>query len=108
MALAFARKIAIRYLFSRRKEAFISIITVISILGVAIGVMVINVTMAIMTGFEYELRQKIVDAESHIVVRALGGRISEWREVGEVIRKNPEVESVDAFTYSQALLRTSG
>ncbi|NLF24608.1 MAG: lipoprotein-releasing system transmembrane subunit LolC, partial [Deltaproteobacteria bacterium] len=55
-SFSFSRKVALRYLWSRRAEAFITIITVISILGVALGVAVINITMAIMTGFETELR----------------------------------------------------
>jgi hypothetical protein len=51
---AFSRKIALRYLWSKRSEAFISIITVISVIGVAIGVMVLNIVMSVMTGFEHE------------------------------------------------------
>jgi lipoprotein-releasing system permease protein len=48
--------IASRYLWARKGEAFITIISIISVLGVAIGVMVLNVVMAVMTGFENELR----------------------------------------------------
>lgn len=102
----FSRKIALRYLWSRRGEAFITIITVISVLGVAIGVMVLNVVMAVMTGFEHELREKIVGTTSHIVVRRLNGRINEWRDASDTISGIKGVSSVSAFTYHQALLRT--
>lgn len=105
---AFSKKIALRYLWSRRSEAFITIITFISILGVAIGVMVLNMVMAVMTGFETELREKIVGANSHIVVRNLGGNISEWKQMGEEISKVPGVTSVSPFTYNQALIKYEG
>lgn len=102
----FSKKIALRYLWSRRSEAFITIITVISILGVAIGVTVLNVVMAVMTGFQSELRDKIVNTNSHVVVRKLGGRIYNWHEVAERIREVGGVQSVSPFTYHQALIRT--
>ncbi len=103
-----AAKIAKRYLVSGRKEAFINIITIISILGVAIGVVVINVTMAIMTGFEYELKKKILEVDSHIVVKKLGGIIPDWEKTAKVIEGIPEVTSLSPFTYTQALLRADG
>ncbi|MCB9029759.1 MAG: FtsX-like permease family protein [Deltaproteobacteria bacterium] len=102
-----SKQIAARYLFSRRKEAFIFIITLISILGVAIGVIVINMAMAIMTGFEYELRNKILDAEAHVTIKKLGGKISEWRELEQEVHRLPEVSAVSAFTYNQAMIRSN-
>lgn len=104
--LHFSKKVALRYLWTRRSEAFITIITVISVLGVAIGVMVLNVTMAIMTGFENELRDKILGANAHIVVKSVDGAISEWRRVDEALRGIEGVLSVSAFTYHQALIRS--
>ncbi len=103
---SFSKKVAARYLWTRRAEAFITIITVISILGVAIGVMVLNITMAVMTGFEKELKNKITSTNSHIVVRALGGKLESWKELSSRIQGIPGVESVSAFTQNQALIRT--
>lgn len=103
---AFSRKVALRYLWSRRGEAFISIITIISVLGVAIGVAVLCIVMAIMTGFEHELREKIIGANSHIVVRKLSGRIDSWEPAVKKIEAVAEVSSVSPFTYSQGLIRT--
>ncbi|NMC63791.1 MAG: ABC transporter permease [SAR324 cluster bacterium] len=102
----FSKKVALRYLWTRRSEAFITIITVISVLGVAIGVMVLNVTMAIMTGFEHELRDKILGANAHITVKSLDGVIYNWQKVDEAIKEIPGVNSVSAFTYHQALARS--
>ena len=101
----FSKKIALRYLWSRRGEAFITILTIISILGVALGVMVLNITMAIMTGFESELKEKIIGANSHIVVRQVAGNIDGWEEVKKSLETIPEITSVSPFTYNQALLK---
>ncbi len=104
---AFSRKIALRYLWSKRSEAFISIITVISVIGVAIGVMVLNIVMSVMTGFEHELREKIVGTDSHIVINgASGAGIFGWKEVAEKIRGVSGVASVSPFTYHQVLVRS--
>jgi lipoprotein-releasing system permease protein len=103
---AFSRKIALRYLWSKRSEAFISIISVISIVGVAIGVMVLNIVMAVMTGFEHELREKIVGTDSHVVVAKVGGRIDRWKDVVSKIDQVSDVSSVSPFTYHQVLIRT--
>jgi len=102
----FSKKVAARYLWSRRMEAFITIITIISILGVTIGVMVLNMSMAVMSGFERELKDKIVSTNSHIVVRGLGGKINNWPELAKRIEALEGVESVAPFTQHQALLRT--
>lgn len=101
----YSRKIALRYLWSKRSEAFITILTFISIIGVAIGVAVICIVMSIMSGFEYELKDKLIGTNSHIVVRRLGGKIDNWKSVEELIEKTKGVSSVSAFTYHQALVR---
>lgn len=107
-SLGFSKRIASRYLWSRRSEAFITMITYISIIGVALGVMVLNIVMGVMTGFEHELRSKIIGANSHITVRKLGGKISGWQQTSEVVARVPGVKSVSPFTYHQALLKTDG
>jgi lipoprotein-releasing system permease protein len=105
-ALRFSKKVALRYMWSKRAEAFITIITIISILGVAIGVMVLNMVMSIMTGFERELKDRITSANSHIVVRAFGGKLGNWENVASGILQIGGVVSVSPFIESQGLLRT--
>lgn len=106
--LSFSKKIALRYLWSKRSEAFISIISIVSVVGVAIGVMVLSIVMAVMTGFEHELRDKIVGTDSHIVVtNSTGGRIDGWADLSERIGKVVGVASVAPYTYNQVLMRSS-
>jgi len=102
----FSRKVAFRYLFSKRSEAFISIITFISVAGVAIGVMVLTIAMAIMNGFENVMREAIIGTSSHVVVRSLNGRIDNWQEIAERIKTVDGVEHVSAYSLSQAILRS--
>ncbi|WKZ56823.1 MAG: ABC transporter permease [Bdellovibrionota bacterium] len=103
---SFSRIVALRYLWSKRSEAFISIITFVSIAGVAIGVMVLTIVMAVMTGFERELRDKIVDANSHILVRHTSGVTKDWRVIAEQIRSVPGIASVSPYSQHQALIQT--
>ena len=74
-------------------------------MGVALGVMVLNMTMAIMTGFEAELKDKILGANSHIVVRQVAGNLEKWQDIRKAITDVPDVISVSPFTYNQALLK---
>lgn len=103
---AFERFIAMRYLKSKRKEVFISIITIISILSVAISVVVLDLTLAVMTGLETEIRAKLVDANAHLVVQRLGGDFEATSELLDKIRAVDGVVAASPYTYSQAMLST--
>lgn len=106
MISRFESFIAFRYLRSKRKEVFISIITVISVLGVALSVIVLDMTLAIMTGLEAEIRKKLIDANAHIVIQR---RIGDIEGVDELLREISKVDGVVAafpYTLDQAMLTT--
>ena len=65
--------VAKRYLTAKRKQAFISVITLISVLGIAIGVMALVIAIALITGFQEDVQGKILGATSHIMVSDLSG-----------------------------------
>jgi lipoprotein-releasing system permease protein len=73
MDLPFELFVAIRYLLARRKQAFISLISFISIIGVAVGVMALLIALALMTGLQGELRDRIVGSAAHVYVQKIGG-----------------------------------
>jgi len=100
--------VALRYLRSRRKEVFISIITIISILGVAVSVMVLDIVLSVMTGFEGELKSKLIDTSSHVIVRQYGGELQNWGEVREKVLSVREVVSAEPYTYNQGMLSHEG
>lgn len=94
-----------RYLWGRRNERFVSLISVISILGVAIGVMALIIVLAVMSGFDKDLKEKIVGNYSHIVVEA-PFPITDYAEVIEKIADVNDVVGVSPFIQTQALLQT--
>ncbi len=105
--MSFEFFIAGRYLRARRKQAFISLITLLSIAGVALGVMALVVVIAVMTGAEADFRSRILGVESHLIVLRQGGAIPDYREVMTQIEERPGVRAVSPFVYSQAMLRSA-
>ncbi len=100
--------IGLRYLKAKRKQTFISVITFISILGITVGVTALIVVLSVMTGFEEDLKRKILGINAHIVVMEFGGNMADYRKVGEVIRGVEGVVGVTPFIYNQAMLSSRG
>jgi lipoprotein-releasing system permease protein len=97
--------IARRYLRARRKQAFISVITFISILGIAIGVMALVIALALITGFQRDVQDKILGATSHIMVSDLGSSgIPEYRNLRTRIQALPGVKVVSPVVYDIVLI----
>lgn len=76
--------ISLRYLTSRHKESFISLISIISVLGIAIGVMALIVVLAVMSGFDNDLRDKIIGTNAHILIEKPDG-ITDYEHVKEAL-----------------------
>jgi len=94
--------VANRYLRARRKEAVISIITAISVIGVAAGVMALVISLAINNGFRSTLQRNLLGATAHVNVmtKERGGGISNWRELSSKLRSIPHVVSVSPVLYA--------
>lgn len=97
--------ISLRYLRARRKQVFVSIITFISVAGIFLGVAALIIVLAVMNGFETDLRDKILGVNSHIVVTDYRGGMQNYREVMAEIAEVPGVEASTPFIYSQAMLK---
>jgi len=96
--------VCLRYLRPRRSRAYISTNTLISILGLAVGVMTLIVVIAVMSGFATNLRERSIGLSSHIEIA--GKRlISDWREVEEEIKRTPHVAAVSPFVWGDGTLR---
>ena len=89
-SLPFELFVAVRYLLARRKQAFISLISLISTLGVTVGVMALLIALALMTGLQGELRDRIVGSSAHIFVQKVGG-YGDYSDDLERLRKTPQV-----------------
>lgn len=95
-----------RYLITKRKEKFISLISVISILGVAIGVMALIVVIAVMTGFDKDLHDKIVGSYSHITLTGYKAIDSaEYESIAKVISANAHVKDISPYIQGQVLIK---
>ena len=99
--------IARRYLFARRGQAFISVISWISVAGVSLGVASLIVVMSVMNGFTTDLRDKIVGVTSHAVIFSTGGTMNEDTDkLAKTIRAVPGVTGATPFIYSELMLST--
>ena len=97
--------VALRYLRAGRKQAVISVVTLISVVGVTAGVMTLNIALALNAGFREEFQNRILGATSHVnVLKASSGPISEYQSLAEQIREMPEVLALIPTIYGQALL----
>ena len=94
-----------RYLRAKRKEVFISLISVISISGVALGVMALIIVLAVMTGLSGELRDKILGTNSHVLIFKRGGLIEDYQNLSQKIAKKDHVIGVAPFIFRQVMIQ---
>ncbi len=98
----FSLFLALRYI--RPKRTFVSIITVISILGVTLGVMVLILVLSVMTGFQRELEEKIVGFEAHAVVNFANKPSDDWWNVMQLVKKQKDVVGVAPYVMGPVLV----
>ena len=97
--------IGLRYLKAKRKQTFISIITVISIAGVTVGVMALIVVLAVMSGFEKTLKEKILGTQAHLhLLKATQEGLDHYQEVTKRVEEIEGVTSAAPFIISQVML----
>ena len=98
--------IASRYLRARRKHTVVSVITVISVLGVAAGVMALVIALAVTTGFRNQLQRSLLGAMAHInvVPKVPGEGIEDWRSLMARLRRTPHVTAAAPALYSPVLM----
>jgi lipoprotein-releasing system permease protein len=108
MSFAFETMVAGRYLRSRRREGFISVIAGFSFLGIMLGVATLIIVMSVMNGFREELVGRIVGLNGHLNVYAREGSITDYAALSDKIRAMPGVVSAMPSVEGQALLTVNG
>ena len=103
MNVPFELHIALRYLLARRRQAFISVISVFSTVGVIVGVMAVIVALAIMTGLQQELRDRILGSSPHVYVWKASG-LTDYHAEADKIRRLPHVVGAAPAILGQGLL----
>jgi lipoprotein-releasing system permease protein len=107
MSIPFELQIALRYLLAKRKQALISLISFISIIGVAVGVAAVVIALAVMTGLQLEVRNRILGATAHVYVLSNSG-IDDYRAEAARLRKLPHVVGAAPAIEGQALISRAG
>ncbi len=105
--MSFEYFIGARYLRAKQKQTFISLITFLAIAGVTVGVMALMVVIAVMSGFESDLKARILKGQSHILIMRHGGPFKNYRTVMDQVETVEGVEAATPFIYTQIMLRSS-
>jgi len=98
-------RISLRYLLSKRKERFISIITWLAVIGIALSVGTLIVVISVMSGFHEELKDKILGVNAHISISSAEGIIQNYEEMLPAIRSNPHVMGAAPFIAGQVITK---
>ena len=104
MALPYELLIGLRYTRAKRRNHFISFISLISMLGIALGVAALIVVLSVMNGFQEELRTRILGVASHIQVHSVDGGLEAWQQVAEEAQRHPEVKAAAPYVQEQGML----
>ena len=100
--------IAIRYLFAKRRQTFISIITGICVLGIAAGVWLIITVLSVMNGFERTWRDEIIGNRAHLTVQHGFGPFEDYEKVLATVEQVPDVSGVSPYLDAEGMVRGSG
>lgn len=92
----------------RRTKGFISLSTLISTAGVVVGVMALIVVIGVMTGFDQDLKKKILSVNAHIIVLQHGAAVSDYPRLAAQVRQIPGVVAVHPFIYTQVMFSAPG
>ncbi len=104
--LPFEFFLALRYL--QPKRTFVSIITLISVLGVALGVAVLIIVISVMSGFDHDLREKILGFNAHITITQAGNSLAKYSALAGVVSRSKNVKGVSPFVLGPIMVKTEG
>ncbi len=96
--------IGLRYTRAKRRNHFISFISLISMCGIALGVMALIVVLSVMNGFQKELRTRILGVASHVQISGRGGELAAWQQVAEQASKHKQVQAAAPYVAAQGML----
>lgn len=106
--MVFELFLSLRYLKAKRKQTFISVITLISVVGVMVGVMALVVVISVMNGFREDLMSKILGVNSHVWVLSYDGAFTDYENVVKSVAAVEGTTAVTPFIYSQVMVNHAG
>jgi lipoprotein-releasing system permease protein len=96
--------IGLRYTRAKRRNHFISFISAVSMLGIALGVAALITVLSVMNGFQKEVRARILSVVSHVQITGPGGQLAQWQRVADAAQRNPGVVAAAPYVNGQAML----
>ncbi|HTY04243.1 MAG TPA: lipoprotein-releasing ABC transporter permease subunit [Rhodocyclaceae bacterium] len=96
--------VGLRYTRAKRRNHFISFISLISMLGIGLGVAALIVVLSVMNGFQKELRTRILGVVSHVQIAGVGGDLANWQQVAQIGMQNPHVLAAAPYVQAQGML----
>jgi lipoprotein-releasing system permease protein len=96
--------IGLRYTRAKRRNHFISFISLTSMIGIALGVAALIVVLSVMNGFQQELRARILGVASHVQITGVENRLPDWQAVARIAGRNPDVAAAAPYVMGQGLL----
>lgn len=96
--------IGLRYTRAKRRNHFISFISLISMLGIALGVAALIVVLSVMNGFQEELRARILGVAAHAQVSGMNNTLADWPRVAQLVAQNPEVKASAPYVMGQGMV----
>ena len=106
--LALELFIGLRYTRAKRRNHFISFISLASMLGIAVGVMALITVLSVMNGFERELRVRILGMASHATISGFEGPLVDWPQAAAFAKQNPKVRAVAPYIQGEGMVRRRG
>ncbi len=100
--------IGLRYTRARQRSRFISFISLVSVIGIALGITVLITVLSVMNGFQREVRTRILSVASHIQISGPSNTLADWRTIADKSRQNPEVVAAAPYVTAQGLLSSGG
>ncbi|SDI03828.1 lipoprotein-releasing ABC transporter permease subunit [Nitrosomonas sp. Nm132] len=96
--------IGLRYTRAKKRNHFISFISLISLLGITLGMTVLITVMSVMNGFHKEIRSRILGVASHVQVSSINGILTNWQQVADTASKHPQVVAAAPYVNAQGML----
>jgi lipoprotein-releasing system permease protein len=96
--------IGLRYTRAQRRNHFISFISMISMLGIALGVAALIIVLSVMNGFQKEIRARILGITPHLQVTSESGQVSDWQPILKIVSAHPEVQGASPYVTGQGML----
>lgn len=100
--------VGLRYTRARQRTRFISVISLISVIGIALGMTVLITVLSVFNGFQREVRTRMLSAVAHVQISGRGDALRDWQGIAEVAAKHPHVIATAPYVSAQGLLTSGG